>query len=90
MFAIRTRPAYHKDQGGIQMYNSLSKLKYLRPVVYIRVASKEQLVSPARNVKANQTNKSYAMAKQLMETKYDYQSLSKVHSLIKEKINKKY
>lgn len=55
------------------------------PIVYIRVATKEQLLSPARNVRVTHTNKSFAVAKQLLKAKYDYQSLSKVHSLIKEK-----
>ncbi|ESU34512.1 hypothetical protein G3A_00740 [Bacillus sp. 17376] len=71
------------------MYNTLTNPRKRIAVGYMRVATKEQLLSPARNLKANQTNKSYAMAKKLMETKYDYQCLSKVHSLIREKIHKK-
>lgn len=71
------------------MYNVLAKPEKFRVVGYFRVGSKKQLVSPPHNVMGNQTNKPYAMAKQLLETKYDYQGLSKVHNLIKENINKK-
>ncbi|MFT4414523.1 hypothetical protein ACLM5H_11755 [Fredinandcohnia humi] len=45
------------------MYNVLSEARKCMPVVYMRVATKEQLLSPARNVKDSQTKKSYAMVK---------------------------
>lgn len=66
------------------MNNSLLEPRKRLVAVYMRVATKEQLLSPARNVKANQTNRSYVMAKQLMEP--DYKGRFNVHSVIKEHI----
>ncbi|MBT2683372.1 hypothetical protein [Bacillus sp. ISL-37] len=63
------------------MYNVLSKPKKLKPIAYIRIASREYVMSPeslAREIKASQTM-----------SIYDYQSYSKAHSLIKGKINNK-
>ncbi|MEA3321472.1 MAG: hypothetical protein U9Q88_15790 [Bacillota bacterium] len=72
------------------MFISLSK----SPVRYMRVATKKQLVmgkSKIQNDKINQTMSSnpHAMFKQLLETKYDYQNLTKVHGLIMEEYLKK-
>jgi hypothetical protein len=63
------------------MYNVLSKPRKRRAIGYFRLAGKEYIICPellTRNVKASQSI-----------SKYDYQSLSKAHSLIKEKIYKK-
>jgi hypothetical protein len=62
------------------MYNVLSKPRKFRAVGYVRVANKEYFLYPElfRSIKASQTM-----------SKYDFQSLSKAHSIIKEKINNK-
>lgn len=60
------------------MFNVLSKPKKLKSIAYIRIASREYVISPesiARKIKASRTM-----------SKYNYQSYSKAHSLIKEKI----
>ncbi|WP_417898465.1 hypothetical protein ABN702_20540 [Bacillus haimaensis] len=73
------------------MYISLSK----SPVGYMRVATKKQLVMgklKIQNDKINQTMSSnpYAMFKQILGIKYNYQDLPKVHGLIMEEYLKKF
>jgi hypothetical protein len=62
------------------MYNVLSKPRKRRSIGYIRIAGKEYIICPElfRNVRDSQTM-----------SKYNYESLSKAHSLIKENINNK-
>jgi hypothetical protein len=70
------------------MYNSLSEPRKRKPaVVYIRVATKEQLVMGKSQIKNEEIN--YAMVKQLLENKYDYQNLPRAHGLIMEEYLKR-
>lgn len=67
-----------------------SSQKKFRAVVYIRVGSEKQLLSSTRNVEGDQSSKLYTMANQLLETKYDYRNLPKIHGLIMEEYLKKF
>lgn len=75
------------------MNSTASKPRFRRAVGYVRVATKEQLVSNKQipyKKKVNTTirvgDKSYLMPKELMKPIYEYKNRLNAHIILKEKI----